>query len=484
MLGPAVYGYMSQDLHSARVFLYGFLLFVTLAALIGIATVNNRQRSVVRSHLLALIGTYLFLPVILAAPFHEAVQNTRFINAYFEMLSSLTTTGATLFEEPGRIPDAVHLWRAIVGWLGGLFIWITAIAILAPMNLGGFEVTARGSIGTFGNRLANEVATDPSRRLVRHALALAPVYIGLTAVLWLFLTVVGEDPFLALCHAMSTLSTSGISPVQGLSQGKAGLPGEALLFVFLFFAMSRITFAPEAQSGSLFRLARDPEFRLGLFCVILMSILLFLRHWTGALEINSERNAGAALSALWGGLFTVLSFLTTTGFESAHWETSRSWSGLQAPGLILVGFAVIGGGVATTAGGVKLLRLYALCKHGEREVGRLVHPSSVAGSGSDARHLRNQGAYKAWVFVMIFTISLAVVMALLALTGLNFDTSAILAIAALSTTGPLAGTAAEPAISYSALSDPAKLILGATMILGRLETLAIIALLSPEFWRD
>lgn len=485
MLPPAIYAYLTDDSHNARVFFYGAILVTALAALIGISTINNPQRSVVRSHLLALIATYLLMPIILALPFYEAVQNTRFSNAYFEMLSSLTTTGATLFDDPGRLPKAAHLWRSIVGWLGGLFVWITAIAVLAPMNLGGFEVTARGSIGSTEGALPIAAAkADPAKRLTKHAIGLIPIYVMLTGALWLFLSIVGEDPFIAVCHAMATLSTSGISPIGSLTGSSAALPGEILLFIFLFFGISRVTFAPETQSDSLRRLYWDPEFRLGLFCLSVVTILLFSRHWAGAYEVGAHKNFGAAVSAVWGSLFTVMSFLTTTGFESSHWEATRFWSGLEAPGLILAGLALMGGGVATTAGGLKLLRLYALYKHGTRELGRLVYPSSVAGRGSEARHLRNQGAYKAWIFVMIFAISLAAVMAALAMIGLNFENSAIMSIAALTTTGPLLEVATDGGMSYSDLTDAGKAIVGIAMVLGRLETLAIIAFFSLDYWRE
>ena len=103
-------------------FFYGGILFLILTALIGIATQHNRHRSVLQSHLLALAGAWILLPLMLAIPFYEAVRNTTFSNAYFEMLSSFTTTGATLFDDPGRLPLTVHFWRALVGWLGGFFV--------------------------------------------------------------------------------------------------------------------------------------------------------------------------------------------------------------------------------------------------------------------------------------------------------------------------------------------------------------------------
>ncbi len=188
-------------------------------------------------------------------------------------------------------------------------------------------------------------------------------------------------------------------------------------------------------------------------------------------------------AAFWGALFTVTSFLTTTGFESHFWDGATDWSGLSTPGLFLIGMALIGGGVATTAGGVKLLRIYALYRHGEREQERLLHPSSIGGGGKDARRIRRQGAYISWVFFMLFALSIAAVMLMLSLTGVQFETSMVLAVSALSTTGPLATFAAETPIAYSGIPDAAKVVLAAAMVLGRLETLAIIALFNPEIWQ-
>ena len=145
---------------------------------------------------------------------------------------------------------------------------------------------------------------------------------------------------------------------------------------------------------------------------------------------------------------------------------------------------IIGGGVATTAGGVRLLRVYALYRHGYREMDKLVHPSSVGGAGPLERHIRRQGAMVAWVFFMLFAITIALVMMALAVTGLDFETSTVLAVAALSNTGPAAGAAAGTAISYGALDTVAKAILCGAMVIGRVETLVIIALMNPAFWRN
>lgn len=484
MFVPAAVAVAERDWHTARAFFFSGSIVLAFVAMIGVAAHGRTPRRQARSLLLSLLAAFTVLPLILAVPIYESVGNTRFLNAYFEMVSSLTTTGATVFDDPARLTSAEHLWRALVGWLGGFLMWVVAAAIFAPLNLGGYEVLGRALPEGAGTGTSQITAiADPSLRLQRYGLALLPVYCTLTLIVWVGLLILGDPPMIAVSHAMSTLATSGISPAGGTANAPSGLGGELLIFVFFAFALSRSTFDRTSGDTGLTRYRNDPELRMGLFCVVAVPTLLFLRHFVGAYEVEAAQSLGQGLQALWGGVFTVLSFLSTTGFESASWDTARNWSGLDTPGLILMGLALIGGGVATTAGGVKLLRVYALYKHGLRELERLVHPNSIGGSGAKARYLRRQGAYVAWIFFMLFAISIAGVMLALSLTGIGFDDSVVLTLAALSTTGPLAQVVGE-GISYATLGDAAKLILAASMVLGRLETLAIIALLNPEFWRS
>jgi trk system potassium uptake protein TrkH len=199
--------------------------------------------------------------------------------------------------------------------------------------------------------------------------------------------------------------------------------------------------------------------------------------------LNDQSDTTSALASLWGSMFTVLSFLTTTGFESQSWTISQNWSGLNTPGLIFIGLATMGGGVATTAGGIKLLRVYALYKHGLREMERLSYPSSVGGAGQTGRSIRREGAFVAWIFLMVFVTSLGLIMLALALTGLDFVEALAFAAAGLSTCGPLVYISIEGGASYAQLSDTAKGILCVAMILGRLETVAVFALFNPNYWR-
>ncbi|WP_120635589.1 TrkH family potassium uptake protein [Ruegeria sp. EL01] len=481
---PAIYALALDDHDTSRSFFYSGILGLFLVATIALASSSRMPRRGTLGQLAVLLGCFTVLPVFLAVPFHDALGNTTFLNAYFDMVSALTTTGADLFPDPDRLTAPLHLWRALVGWMGGLLMWISAAAILAPLSLGGFEVTARGQPGRPVSGVAQSEKVDPRGRLIRVTRTLTPVYIGLTAVIWVLLLIAGENGLTAVCHAMSVMATSGISPVGGLEGAQAGFTGEAILFLFMFFALSRLTFSTDTATTGYSRLDKDPEFRIGLMVVLAVATLLFLRVLAGVSEIGAQIDPLQALQVLWGMMFTVMAFLTTTGFESANWDDAQQLSGLGTPGLILMGLALIGGGVATTAGGVKLLRVFALYLNGAREIDRLIYPSSISGAGGGNRRIQSGGAFIAWIFLMLLALTLAVFNLLLAAMGSGFEQAMVLSVAALSTTGPLIELATDVPIRLIDLPGSAKMTLCAAMVIGRLETLAIVALITPSLWRD
>ncbi|WP_170325126.1 TrkH family potassium uptake protein [Ruegeria arenilitoris] len=481
---PAIYALALNNHDASRSFFYSGLLGLFVVATIAMASSSRVPRRGTLGQLAVLLGCFTVLPLFLAIPLHDALGNTTFLNAYFDMVSALTTTGADIFPDPDRLTAPLHLWRALVGWMGGLLMWISAAAILAPLSLGGFEVTARGQPGRPVSGVAQSEKVDPRGRLIRVTLTLTPVYAGLTAVIWLLLVIAGEEGLTAICHAMSTMATSGISPVGGLEGAQAGITGEAILFLFLFFALSRLTFSTDTATTGYSRLDKDPEFRIGLLIVIAVATLLFFRVWAGVNEIGGTLNPTDAVKVFWGMVFTALSFLTTAGFESANWNDAQQLSGLGTPGLILIGLALIGGGVATTAGGVKLLRVFALYLNGAREIDRLIYPSSVSGEGGGNRRIQSDGAFIAWIFLMMFALTAALFNLLLGLMGAGFEQAMVLTVASLSTTGPLIELATDIPIRVVDLSAGAKLTMCAAMVIGRLETLAIIALITPSLWRD
>ncbi len=480
---PAAHALIRDDHPTSRSFFYAGTLGLIVMTMFAIVLSARKSRHGTFGQLLSLLAGFVFVPVFLAVPFHDALGTTRFLNAYVDMVGALTTTGLDIWGDPGRLNDTLHLWRAQVAWMGGLMMWIAASAILAPLSLGGFEVTTRGQPGR-GSR--GEILTqsgDPRTRLTKSARVLLPVYVGLTLVLWISLVVAGDTPLVAICHAMSVMATSGISPLGGVESARTGVPGEAVMALFMFFALSRLTFSSDTVTKGNARLDKDPEFRIGVLLVLGVPLLLFLRHWLGAYEVDQAEQSVPALRALWGSLFTVVSFLSTTGFVSANWAEAQTWSGLQTPGLILMGLALIGGGVATTAGGVKLLRVYVLYLNGLREMEKLIHPSSVGNEGRERRRIQRSGAFIAWVFFMLFALSLAAITVLFTLAGVEFEDAILLTVATLSTTGPLVETVGDGSLRLVEVGSWAKLIMAGAMVLGRFETLAIIALVSADTWR-
>lgn len=489
MLIPAVYAARIGDLATTQAFGNSSLLGFVLVALVGIALETRQHRSSAMGQLLQLLGAFLILPVYLALPFHVVSPSPSFGDSYLEMTSAMTTTGLVLFPAESLSASA-HLWRAIVAWLGGMLMWVAAAAVLAPVALGGFELLQGARQGRLEATGALRGATlDPSRRVTRATRAMAPLYTCLTAILALALYAAGEDGIVAVCHAMSVLATSGITPLVSMADSKAGVLGEILLLLFVLPALSRVVIATPLFKLRPHHLTRNIELRLALLFVVVVPLLLFFRHWIGTLDTDFlgpqvDESPGVALRALWGGIFTTVSFLSTTGFESADWQTAQAWSGLGTPGIILMGLALVGGGVATTAGGVKLLRVYALYLNGLREVERLVHPSSVTGESALDGRVRRDGQVIAWVFFMLVAVALAVVTIGLGAMGVDFENAILLAVACLTNTGPLIVSASEAPIALIGASIWVKLWLAAAMILGRLELLAIIVLLVPGSWRD
>jgi trk system potassium uptake protein TrkH len=252
----------------------------------------------------------------------------------------------------------------------------------------------------------------------------------------------------------------------------------------MVLAATRLTYAEARRSDAIRRWYGDPELKLMAMLVAVASLALFLRHWLGALTIDLGERVSEAPQALWGVVFTSLSFLTTTGFQSASWESARDWSGLANPGLILLGLCAIGGGAATTAGGIKLVRGYALLRHGYRELERIAQPNSVLATGARLRGILSEGAFLAWAFVMLYIVAIFVAMFALTLTGLSFERSLVGAISSISNTGPAFALVAPGDIDFSRLSESQRVILAVTMVLGRIETLAVISLFNTDTWQQ
>lgn len=489
MLVPSLFGLVERDWHSMRSFLYGAIFTLFAAAVLALALSSGRKGNEPRAELRDLVVCWFLVPLFAAIPVWLRTPLIGAGGAWFEMLSAFTTTGGTIYAEPGRIAPAIHLWRGIMGWLGGLLTLSAAFAILAPRGLGGFEVIRGGALReTLGTRrveagLLPEGPLAPfDARLARVLRTVVPVYAILTAILAFLLSATGEPGLEAAVHAMSVVSTSGISPrPEGFGPGSS-FAAEAIAALFLVLAATRLTYRPSRRFEAAPAWHREPELRLMALLVGAVSLTLFVRHWLAAITVAEGGAVGEALRAAWGTLFTTLSFLTTTGFTSSAWESARDWSGLGNPGLVLLGLCAIGGGAATTAGGIKLIRAHALLRHGYRELERLAMPRNALASGTRLRRISREGVFLAWAFVMLYITAIFALMMALTLAGLGFEEALVASVAAISNTGPALGAVLPDGPSLTLLDGPVRVILAIAMVIGRIETLAIISLFAPESW--
>jgi trk system potassium uptake protein TrkH len=487
MVVPAALGFTLREHATARAFLYSASLLAALAGLTYLAVRRAPGGQGVFSHpFYVLSASYLFVPLFMALPVTEATPGgLPLFDAWFEMVSAFTTTGATALE--GDLPRSLLFWRAMAGWMGGLFVLVYAGALLAPMNMGGFDiVTARSetesALPEWSRKMRAtqiEMQSDSGLgsnhlgRLWAYIRLIAPAYMGLTLFLWVLLSIQGTPPLVALIQAMSTLSTSGIVAPEPL-----GFGAELLVALFLAFALTRRFWPGAIIPQDAGRVWKDDELRLALGLVLAVSFGLWAM--TGASSFALA--PAASLAELWGTGFTALSFLTTAGFVStigAPELTAYAGPG----GIVLLGLAMLGGGVATTAGGLKLLRGFALFWQAKHELEKLVHPSGMGGDGPRLRGLRGEGAFSAWLFLMVFILTLSVLVMALVLLGHPLEDALIYASAALTTTGPLADIAGPEPLSFAALSDPARGVMALGMILGRLELLLLLSVLWPRLER-
>ncbi|MFN4057072.1 MAG: potassium transporter TrkG [Roseinatronobacter sp.] len=469
MLLPAAIGFSLREHRAARAFLYSAVLLASFAGLIHLASRGRKGRAERFSHpFYVLTAAYLMLPPIMAVPLTDAVPGLSLSRAWFEMISSFTTTGASVLDESA--PLSVHLWRAVVAWAGGAFVLVYALAILAPMNLGGFEVLTTGATGPSPDgafRVLDAGAREGSNGDLGAALRMVgATYAGITVLLWVGLSITGLPPLRGLILAMGTLSTSGIY-APGAQAVSPGFAAEVMIALVLFTALTRVIWIGP-MGGQRTQWVRT-ELALALAVLAIVAVLA------------TSLVPGGGVAALWAAFFTALSFLTTTGYVSGVAPDGGGLT-LGQGGVMLLCMVAIGGGVATTAGGIKLMRVYALFWQVRHELSHLVHPSSVAGDGPAKRALRREGAFAAWLFVMIFLFSLTLGIALLTVLGQTLESALRLMLGALTTTGPLAqtGAAAMAVPDYAALGGAELSVLSAAMIVGRLDFLLLLSVFWPR----
>jgi len=383
------------------------------------------------------------------------------VDALFESTSGLTTTGATVITGLDALPRSVLFYRQQLQWYGGMGLVVLGVAVMPMLGIGGMQLYRAEAPGP----LKEEKLTP---RLTHTAQALWLIYLGLTVLCALGYWLAGMSPFDAIAHSLSTLSTGGFS-THDASIGYYQSPGiEAVAIVFMLLAA--INFG--VHYAAWLRLdprvyVRDLEARSFLLfvlgVVVLVGLLLTLEG-TYAGFLDSLRNAG----------FVVVSVVTSTGFgtvDFAHWPDFLP--------LLMIYISFVGGCGGSTAGGMKVLRVLLMVKQGTQEVTRLIHPHAQLPIRLGKRIVPPELARSVWGFFALYTVALAILTLLMVHAGLS-PLDAFSAVAtSLNNLGPGLG---EVAVSFTGVSDLGKLLAVVGMLLGRLEILTILVILSPGFW--
>ena len=466
-----MYGLLFGEIYQGRTFLYALVLGLFSLTFIWLAVKNNPRLSKRHADLWSLLAFFIVFPIALAVPFQESLDTGKIIDAYLDLVSVITTTGLKVYPD-SHLPVTLVVWRVCLGWICGFLMWVFAWSIFAPLNLGGFELLeTKGDQKTIFRKGLIDRGRLPSEKFWREAVRLAPIYIGITVFCSIALLISTREPGFAVLRAMSTVATFGIS-LPG--EGARGYTGELILAIVMMFALSRATFSGQFSKKNYFEILLDREFRLGLTIFFCSTIIIC------CLTLKTEFELSQFVKVLWGACFTSISFLTTTGLVS-EFLPSDFIIFIKA-NLVLSALAMFGGGVATTAGGIKLLRIYILSIHCKSEVHHLLSPARVITGQSDVKVKNYNNAILACVFFMVFILSFALMTLGLTLTGNSVNEAATLTLGTITNTGPIIDQFMANSVPIIEFEFLAKIILVVSMVLGRIEVLALLALLNPDIY--
>lgn len=403
---------------------------------------------------------WILISLFGAIPFMLSGVFDNFVNAFFESVSGFTTTGATVILSLESLSHSILFWRSLSHWLGGMGIIVMSIAIL-PELAGSMQLFKAEAPGPVNDRLRP--------RIKETAKTLWVIYILLTILQMILLFFNDMSFFDAVLHSFGTMSTGGFSSRTLSVKAYDSLIIEGIMVFFMFLAGTNFTLHYQALRGNIKALFNNKEFRFYLFLVttaiLLITVNLRLQVYKGWLQ--SIRYAA----------FQTLSIISTAGFATVDYDI---WPPF-ARGILLV-LMFIGGCAGSTAGGIKIIRIYALMKKGFQELYKLIHPRAVTSLKIGNRAVSEEVSTSILGFFFLYII--VFVVAAITLTSFGIDLiSSISAVAAtLGNIGPGLGLIG-PLNTYVPLPIVGKLLLSFCMLLGRLEIYTVLVFMLAGFWR-
>ena len=437
----------------------GVTLFIGVALALtsrtGGASLNVRQAFVMTTLV------WLALTAFAALPFKFSQLDMSYTDAFFEAMSGITTTGATVVAGLDAAPPGLLLWRALLQWLGGIGIIVMAIAILPMLRVGGFQLFRMES-------------SDPSEKALPRAAQVAVwisfIYVGLTVIWAGALWLAGMSGFDAVAHAMTTIATGGYSTRDGSIGHFDSATVDVVITLGMVVGSLPFVLYLGALQGQPLALFRDSQVQWFLVVVGLIIVVVAGFLWIG--------NGIDPLRALRFGAFNVVSIMTGTGYATDGYD---QWGAFAVPLFFFIMF--IGGCAGSTTCGIKIFRFQVLYASARAQFAHLVQPHGVFVPYYNRRPIPEDVIASVLSFFFVFGMTFTAIAVALAFFGLDFLTAVSAAGSAISNVGPGLGPVVGPDGNYASLPDGAKWVLSAGMLLGRLELFTVMVLFTRSFWR-
>jgi trk system potassium uptake protein TrkH len=445
---------------------FGVSLAATLgaAALLWLATFRERRELQVRDGFLLVALVWTVLPAFATLPLLLSIEGLSFTDAYFESVSGLTASGATVLAGLDQLPPSVNIWRGLMIWLGGMGVIVLAVAILPLLGVGGSQLFKAETPTPMKD-------TKLTPRIAETAKGMWLVYVGFTLACVFAYWAAGMDELDALMHGFTTMGLGGFSTHDASFAYWDSPAIEAVAIVFMLVAA--INFATHFLAWrrlSLGAYRRDPEAK-AMILVLALGVLvaagyLFL---TGIYE--------DFVTALRFAAFNVVSIATTTGYANADFGQWPIFAPLMM--LFLSSFVSSSG---STGSGMKMIRAQILFKQIFRELLRTIHPRIYNPVKLSEIPLSNATVFAVLAYVFMYVSCIIVLTLLLTASGLDAISGFSAAVASLNNLGPGLGEVG-PSGTYAVLSDVQTWICSFGMLLGRLELFTLLVVLTPAFWR-
>ena len=442
--------------NSLHLFLPAFI-FVGVLGLIGFFFTKGVQRDLAaKDGFVIIVMFWLVLSMAGSIPFYLSGMSP--IDSFFESMSGITTTGATVISNIESLPESLKFYRQLLQWMGGMGLIVLAIAVMPLLGIGGGQLFKTDIPGAMG-----EQRLTP--RIQETAKALWSIYLGLTVLCAIFYAVAGMSFFDAVSHAMSTVSIGGFSTYNNSIGHFNNLTIEIICMVFMLLsAMSFALHYFSIYKSKSLKYFYDPELR---FFVTILFIIFILAVSVNALSVQSDLSIRELA-------FHTISTVTTTGFgisDTSSWSFSISF-------LLLIG-AFIGACSGSVGGGVKSWRVMIMLNHAYSNIVKMIHPNSVLTLKVGSKSVDDNVATSVWGFFSIYVISFVVLLLAVLISGLDLETAFSSVGACLNNLGPGLGMVSD---NYSEINAFAKGILAFSMLLGRLEIFTLLIILTPMFW--